>query len=33
MYVIIVGCELIGARIAKELANLNQDVVVIERNE
>lgn len=33
MYVIIVGCELIGARIAKELANLNQDVVVIERSE
>ena len=33
MYVIIVGCELIGARIAKELANLNQDVVVIERDE
>lgn len=33
MYVIIVGCELIGARIAKELANLGNDVVVIERNE
>lgn len=32
MYVVIVGCELIGARIATELANLNQDVVVIERN-
>ena len=33
MYVIIVGCELIGARVAKELANLNQDVVVIERDD
>lgn len=33
MYVIIVGCELIGARIAKELADLGNDVVVIERNE
>lgn len=33
MYVIIVGCELIGARIAIELADLSNDVVVIERDE
>ncbi|MDP2814594.1 MAG: NAD-binding protein [Erysipelotrichaceae bacterium] len=33
MYVIIVGCELLGSRIAKEMANLNNDVVVIERSE
>jgi len=33
MYTIIVGCELIGARIAVELANLHQNVVVIERDQ
>lgn len=33
MNIIIVGCELIGAKIAKELADLDQNVTVIERDE
>lgn len=33
MYIIVVGCEVLSARLAMELANLNHNVVVIERNE
>lgn len=33
MYIIIVGCESIGAKVAKEMSNLNHDVVVVERSE
>ncbi len=33
MYIIVVGCEVLSARIAKELANLNHNVAVIERDE
>ena len=33
MYILIVGCETIGAKVAKEMSNLNHDVVVVERSE
>ena len=33
MYIIIVGCEVLSAKLAKELANLNHNVAVIERDE
>ena len=33
MYIIVVGCETLSARLAKELANLNHNVAVIERDE
>jgi trk system potassium uptake protein TrkA len=33
MYVIVVGCEVLSAKLAKELANLNHNVAVIERDE
>lgn len=33
MYIIVVGCSQIGSMIAKELANLNHHVVVVERDE
>jgi len=33
MYIIVVGCETLSAKLAKELANLNHNVAVIERDE
>lgn len=33
MYIIVVGCEVLSAKLAKELANLNHNVAVIERDE
>lgn len=33
MYIILVGCEVLSAKLAKELANLNHNVAVIERDE
>ncbi|MEI7668396.1 MAG: NAD-binding protein [Erysipelotrichaceae bacterium] len=33
MYIIVVGCEALGAKLAKELANLNHNIAVIERDE
>ncbi len=33
MYIIVVGCEVLSAKLAKELANLNHNVAVVERDE
>ena len=33
MYIIVVGCEVLSSKLAKELANLNHNVSVIERDE
>ena len=33
MYIIVVGCEVLSTKLAKELANLNHNVAVIERDE
>jgi len=33
MYIILVGCEVLGAKLAKELANLNHNVAIIERDD